>query len=463
MEHPSPLDATVAETLRSSGGLVFLNTVFGGGAYRYLEYRSRRVPVLSIGVRNRGKVPIEWMWNGEKRTFQAASLETALQLSGTRDIHINHLVFAGPPATWMRRLGRLSKSYRLHMVVHDFFAVCPSVNLLDHRGRYCGIPSESVCNDCLWQLSVSPDATQFSRVFAGKHPEASREGIHAWRREWGGILGLMDTVTFPSASARDLVRKAYPGLDTSRCRVVPHEVVPLRPPARTKESGLGILEVCLVGEITDHKGARILDAMLSMARSGSMPIRFRVVGKFSYAAKHRDNPHLLETGLYHPGELQGILERHPVDVFLFPSIWPETFSYVVHEMMGTGLPILATRIGAHGEALANYPSAILVDDFDAPTFMEALRDLLQRSTNEGYVSEGGTTIASAAAMARLQADWKEAMFESMYKRIHHLEGRIARLEKRHDWTRKLTLGHILGALQRRFRRLTESIRRMSLR
>lgn len=187
MEHPPSLDGCFAGILRSEGGLVFLNTVFGGGSYRYLEYRSRSVPVLSIGVRNRGKVPVEWMWNGEKRTFQAASLETALQLSGTCDIHINHLVFAGPPAAWMRRLGRLSKSYRLHMVVHDFFAVCPSVNLLDHRGRYCGIPSESVCNDCLRQLSVSPDATQFSRVFAGKHPEASREGIHAWRREWGGV------------------------------------------------------------------------------------------------------------------------------------------------------------------------------------------------------------------------------------------------------------------------------------
>ena len=62
--------------------------------------------------------------------------------------------------------------------------------------------------------------------------------------------------------------------------------------------------------------------------------------------------------------------------------------------------------------------------------------------------------ATAADMEHLRADWKEAMFELMYRRIHHLEGRIAKLEGSH--TRgKRTLGHIAKAVFRRFRKLTD--------
>ena len=46
-------------------------------------------------------------------------------------------------------------------------------------------------------------------------------------------------------------------------------------------------------------------------------------------------------------------------MFLFPSIWPETFSYVVAEMTALELPVVAFDLGAPAERLRGYRRARL--------------------------------------------------------------------------------------------------------
>ncbi len=43
-----------------------------------------------------------------------------------------------------------------------------------------------------------------------------------------------------------------------------------------------------------------------------------------------------------------------------PSIWPETFSFVTHEMLATGLPVFGFDIGAQGEALRRAPNGVAI-------------------------------------------------------------------------------------------------------
>ena len=45
-----------------------------------------------------------------------------------------------------------------------------------------------------------------------------------------------------------------------------------------------------------------------------------------------------------------------MNVFWFPSICPETFSFVLHEMKAMGLPILAYDVGAQADTLATHPT-----------------------------------------------------------------------------------------------------------
>ena len=62
-------------------------------------------------------------------------------------------------------------------------------------------------------------------------------------------------------------------------------------------------------------------------------------------------------------------------MFFFPSIWPETFSYVVSEMTALALPIVAFDLGAPAERLRSNPAARLVERVDAAAALEALLEL----------------------------------------------------------------------------------------
>jgi glycosyltransferase involved in cell wall biosynthesis len=58
--------------------------------------------------------------------------------------------------------------------------------------------------------------------------------------------------------------------------------------------------------------------------------------------------------------LPGLFDKFKPTVFLFPSICPETFSYVVQELMHFGFPIVAFNIGAPAERLKRYKNATLI-------------------------------------------------------------------------------------------------------
>ena len=62
-------------------------------------------------------------------------------------------------------------------------------------------------------------------------------------------------------------------------------------------------------------------------------------------------PSLRLHGSYEREDIRHLAERYGVTAWLVPSIWPETFSFVTHEMLATGLPVYGFDIGAQGEAL----------------------------------------------------------------------------------------------------------------
>ena len=78
-------------------------------------------------------------------------------------------------------------------------------------------------------------------------------------------------------------------------------------------------------------------------------------------------------GEYPDGELPRLLAAENADVIWFPAQVPETYSYTLSVAMSTGLPIVASDLGALSERLANYPQAIIVP-WNAPA--ERWNDIL---------------------------------------------------------------------------------------
>lgn len=243
-----------------------------------------------------------------------------------------------------------SRGVRLEVVIHDYFTVCPSAFLLDDRDEFCGVPDLARCRAC---LAAHED---------GFVSLSGCTSIDDWRRAWGGLLEAADEIRCFSDSSRRLLERAYPGLG-SRARVAPHEVMTLRRVRRDPPQAGGPLVIGVIGSISRHKGAGVVAALAHAIEAQAAPVRIVVIGHVDAACPRSV---VTETGPYQPVELPDLVERHGVQVVLLPSICPETFSFVSHEALAMGLPLVTLDLGAPADLARAHPLGRVAARADGP-------------------------------------------------------------------------------------------------
>lgn len=244
---------------------------------------------------------------------------------------------------------------RLTLMVHDFFMVCPSQCLLDDSGEYCGIPDLSRCKAC-----ISNNQQNFAWMFQSRNMEQ-------WRELWGNAIGLADEIRVFSNDSLRLLQRAYPFMDTSRAVVMPHKVDYLKS-AAISPSYTATLRIGVVGNIGYHKGGMVIQKLARAIKARGLDIQIVVIGTIGVPC---EEPVVRQTGAYQRDELPVLIKNSGANIMLFPSIWPETFSYVVQELIELNLPVACFDLGAPAERLSGYakgfvmkktaPSAMLDD------------------------------------------------------------------------------------------------------
>lgn len=259
-------------------------------------------------------------------------------------------------AEWAARMRVQHAHTRLVVTTHDFFAVCPSFVLLDAKGRHCGIPSMSECASCL---------RAHEAAYVSLSPPTE---IGPWRASWGRCLAAADEVRCFSESSRKLLLRAYPQLAVERVTLVPHKIefTPTRLP---RIDPAAPLVIGIVGEISPQKGALVATEMARIIERERRDARIVVIGALDAASP---SPTLKTTGPYRHAELVDLIESNRINMFLFPSIWPETFSYVVAELMAMRVPIVAFDLGAPAERLRSYALGRLCPEVSARAALDML-------------------------------------------------------------------------------------------
>ena len=107
----------------------------------------------------------------------------------------------------------------------------------------------------------------------------------------------------------------------------------------------------IIGSISVQKGAQVVKEMLARIDRDHPDVRVVVIGTLDIPVK---SPRLEVTGTYRHEDLPDLIEAQRINLFFFPSICPETFSYVTEEMIRMDLPIVAFDLGAPGERLRGY-------------------------------------------------------------------------------------------------------------
>ena len=219
---------------------------------------------------------------------------------------------------------------------HDHYLMCPTRHLLNAESRYCGLPDPSVCASCLPNNAHCLDA-----------PLRSMD-IVVWREQWGQVLAGASSIRVFSPSSRELLRRVWPEVD-GKVVLAPHDTayIPQRELSSAPESPL---HIGVVGRIAAHKGAVQVARLARHIADTGADARITVFGTLEEPAPASV---VSQTGTYSVEALPALCAEQGVNAFWFPSIWPETFSFVVHEMKAMGLPVLAYDVGAQADTLAD--------------------------------------------------------------------------------------------------------------
>ena len=215
--------------------------------------------------------------------------------------------------------------------LHDFYCICPKINLLDQNHRYCDVQNGNVCYLCL---------DEFKNICGNS--------IEEWRNQFAILLNHCDQVICFSNNSKQLLLKAIT-LDKTKIQVIPHKDITLRKPNVREDS---ILTIGLLGNLTVHKGWNVVKGMIDLLQQKQLAsLRFVLIGQ-SFEKIHSD--YFIETGPYITNEIPGLVEKYNIDVFFMSSVCSETYSFTASEMMMMDLPVVSFNIGAQGERIDLY-------------------------------------------------------------------------------------------------------------
>ena len=342
MTHPLP---SALQAFASAGlpRLLFVTHAWGGGVEQHVKTLvgliSNRARVMVLRPAAEGVLELELPGNERIRisSNEWQALINALTALQFERVHLHHVHGLLPAILTLD----VALGVPLDCTLHDYMSVCPQYQLSDPADRYCGEPDAAGCNQC---IKGRPHAWQLS--------------IEAWRGAFAPVLSRAARIFAPSLSVSNGVKRYVPDINVT---LLPHPEQPTTVPR--------VAKVALLGALSKAKGLSVALAVAEHARSTSSPLLLRLIG---HAAEPLPTT-LRATGSYEANDLPGLIADERPDVIWLPSQVPETHSFTLTAALASGIPIVASNIGALAERLHGVAGAtLLAYDSSAAQWHDAL-------------------------------------------------------------------------------------------
>jgi glycosyltransferase involved in cell wall biosynthesis len=326
--------------------------------------------------RTQGNLKVWAAWSGVvtptarfRATFRdtdlAHSFEGVLREAAPDLVHIQHLM--GLPTT-------LVKTIREHKVPYvitlwDFWWVCANAQLLTNFDQtVCDGPQAYVnCARCALARAGHPRMWPAIPALVGPL---------AWRNR---MLRQAMNAASRLIAPTDFVRGWYAahGVRTENLIVVSPglEMPSRRPDARPSREGP--LRFAYVGGLSWQKGVHVLaEAFGGIDGSAELWIAGDESADPEYVSRLRERA---APNIRFLGKLtrEGVWETlSQVDVVAVPSLWYETFSFLVSEAFASGAAVIASRLGPLADRVRDGVDGLLVPPGDAAAWRAALQRFL---------------------------------------------------------------------------------------
>lgn len=381
---------------------LFFNHTLGGGANDYLiskkkEILSKNQKFIEVAYDVYAThYQIQINYKGYELKLYSDEFEelmSKIELSNINTIFINELVTYPELYSLLDFIIEMKNftNAKLIMLEHDYFSVCPTINLLGDEGLYCDLLCKEK-EDCLKNNTYKCDSRYNS--------------IKDWRSNWGRFLSKCDSIIVFSNDSKEILKKAYGELEN--IEVIPHitnKMLEIKKKFKmTEKINIGIL-----GVLSDRKGLKIVKEMLERINKDKLPVNIVVIGT---CEEDISGENCIITGKYTREQLPRLMYLYDIDIIFIASVWPETFSYTTEEAMKMQMPVATFNLGAPAERVRKYDKGIIIDSLDAGHALYKILDTV------------GTVEHKAAKKIRVLFIIDYESFASRY-RVEHLREHLA--------------------------------------
>jgi glycosyltransferase involved in cell wall biosynthesis len=244
--------------------------------------------------------------------------------------------------------------------LHDFYTVCPSVNLIDNDAIYFPEGVKVNAANPLWNDDTCLPSTP--------------ESLNLWKKRMNESLSYADLYITTNQSGKEILMS---NLDVLKDResdfhVVAHgrdfesfHMLPLK----NDITETNILNILLPGNIGHSKGARLIKEIKLQDTDNKFV--FHVLGKCVKDLKG----YVVDHGEYKREEFASKVEQINPDITAIFSIWPETYCHTLTESWANGLPVIAVDLGAVGDRISRRGGGWLIGP-DTTEIMSKLEEIL---------------------------------------------------------------------------------------
>jgi glycosyltransferase involved in cell wall biosynthesis len=289
--------------------------------------------------------------------LQPRDVAMAVRLSGARVVHAHNLL---PALGWRALAAARSAGARVVLHLHQYRLVCAI--------GVCFTAGED-CTRCHGRRTL-PGVRLNCR---GSVPEslAYAAALSLWQRR---IAMQTDAVVVPSRFARERLRALGAPLAWERVHVLPPPLPALERPAPSRgdlappAAAEGRPYALVVSRLAEEKGVEVA---IDACRIASIDLLIAGDGpRFGALRERAEGAPVRFLGRLSEEQLAAV--RAHAAVALAPSRAAETFGIAAAEAMAAGLPVAASRVGAHPELL---PEEWLAPAGDARGLASVLRRL----------------------------------------------------------------------------------------
>ncbi len=280
-------------------------------------------------------------------------------------VHIQHMM--GLPASLLGSIQR--RQLPFIVTLWDYWWVCANAQLLtNYSQQVCDGPR--ACLNCARCALARADRNGLWLAVPGI------AGVLAWRNHLlQRVMRAADRLIAPT----EFVRRWYVahGAPPDRLLVIPPGLEYPSLIGRQSEKPSNLVRFAYIGGISWQKGLHVL---VEAFNGVDGPAELWIAGEESFDPVYSSRLHAQASSKV---RFLGKLTRQQVwdtlaqvHVVVVPSIWYETFSFLISEAFAAGLPVVASRLGPLADRVRDGIDGLLVPPGDGTAWRAALQKLV---------------------------------------------------------------------------------------